>query len=202
MAKPIVLSFGGKTSSLAFKKLDRSKLYGKRRRIALDKAGETCARAELTQDGSLLIRSGMTAQGYFDESNQQVSTRDLVGLDEAGEPVESIKTTLGVEVEAKVAEPSELLDMALKSVYLAEPEEVDPELQAALDEGSILRFNFSYRGGYVNHDAAFLVKNDAGLFVLVGGMSEAPWCELEVPAGPDLADEDDDDDDDLDFEMF
>ena len=36
MAKPIVISYKGKESSFDHGKLDRAKLYGKKKRIALD----------------------------------------------------------------------------------------------------------------------------------------------------------------------
>ena len=36
MAKPIVISYKGKESSFDHAKLDRAKLYGKKKRIALD----------------------------------------------------------------------------------------------------------------------------------------------------------------------
>jgi hypothetical protein len=66
MAKSIVVDRGGAVSSFDFTKVSRSKLYGRRRRMALDPSGRACTRASLTADGSLLILAGMTAQGYFD----------------------------------------------------------------------------------------------------------------------------------------
>ncbi len=63
MAKAIVVEHEGAVSSFAFNKIDRSRLYGRRRRVALDPAARPCTRAALTDDGALLLRSGMTAQG-------------------------------------------------------------------------------------------------------------------------------------------
>jgi len=80
LAKPIIVSLGGAESTFSFTKLDRSKLYGTRRRIVLGPDGEPCQRAQLTEDGSLLLRSGMTSQGYFDDSGNLISQSDFVGI--------------------------------------------------------------------------------------------------------------------------
>ena len=58
MAKPIIIESQGKVSQFDFSKLSRSKLYGRRQRVALDPSGERCKRAALTADGSLLMRLG------------------------------------------------------------------------------------------------------------------------------------------------
>ena len=71
MARQIVVELDGIESSFDFAKLDRSKLYGTRKRVALDPDGQPCERADLTSDGAVLLRRGMTAQGYFDEAGFQ-----------------------------------------------------------------------------------------------------------------------------------
>ena len=85
MAKPIIVTLGGVESRFDHEKLDRAKLYGKRQRQVLDPGGQRCEKAELTRDGTLLVRSGMTAQGYFDEGGAWIPNRDLVGLDRGGD---------------------------------------------------------------------------------------------------------------------
>lgn len=65
MARVISVGLEGVESSFGFKVVDRAALYGRRRRVALDRDGQTCSRASLLEDGSLLLRSGMTGQGYF-----------------------------------------------------------------------------------------------------------------------------------------
>ena len=54
MAKTINISFKGEAAVFAYKPIDRTVLYGKRRRIAFDEAGNECAKASLLADGSLL----------------------------------------------------------------------------------------------------------------------------------------------------
>ncbi|MCB9568776.1 MAG: hypothetical protein H6710_16435 [Myxococcales bacterium] len=200
MAKPIIVNWKGVQSSFRLEKLDRAKLYGKRQRQVLDPGGERCERAELTRDGSLLIRSGMTAQGYFDGEGLWVANRDLVGLDEKGEPLPQVGSTLGVEQPlAGPVDPSEVLDLAVRSVYVLTPEGLDPDLQKRLLGGEVFRFPFNYRADY-NAETAFLIGNKSGFFALVGQPAPGEWCELETVAAETY--DDAGDDDELDFEMF
>jgi hypothetical protein len=81
MAKGISVSFSGATSAFALEKLERSKLYGTRRRVAMGPDGLACGRASLTDDGQVLLRSGMTAQGYFAADGRQVEASELAPVD-------------------------------------------------------------------------------------------------------------------------
>jgi hypothetical protein len=199
MAKPIVLNWKGVQSSFALEKLDRSKLYGRRQRQVLDPDDKRCERAELTRDGALLVRSGMTAQAYFDEEGHWVPNRDLVGLDPDGNPVELAPSTLGVEqpLEGPVS-PNEVLDLCTRSVYVLSPDGLDPELEKRLLAGEVFRFPFNYRNDY-NTETAYLVANGSGFFALVGNPAASEWCELQTVAQETFEDAADDE---LDFEMF
>jgi hypothetical protein len=199
MARTIVVSLDGKESSFAFSRLDRKKLYATRKRIPLDADGEPCQRATLTDDGSMLVVSGMTGQGYFDESGRWIQSGELVGLDADGNAVEKQPSTLGTAQPLTEVEPEALLDAAVDTVYMLEPDEVEGELQAALDDGKIYRFAFNMRADY-HLETAYILANDSGTFVLLGDTYEVPWCTLDSPVMP--IDDDEDDDDDLDFEMF
>ena len=200
MAKPIIVKTGGATSSFKIRKLDRSKLYGKRQRQTLDPDGRRCERAELTRDGSMLVRSGMTAQGYFDPENFWVPNKQLVGIKD-GKTVKLSPSTLGV-AQALVGpvDPTEVFDLNLRSVYMLDPESLDKGLEKQLKQGKVFKFPFNYRSDY-NAETAFLVGNKEGYFALIGNPGITEWCELETVA-VDTFDADDDDDDDLDFEMF
>jgi len=96
MAKGIVVTYAGAETSFALEKLERAKLYGYRRRIAVDADGRPCTRAALTEDGEVLLRSGMTAQGYFDPEGRQVETSALTAIDAAGNALSLSPSTLGV----------------------------------------------------------------------------------------------------------
>lgn len=200
MAKPIIVSLGGVESRFDHEKLDRAKLYGRRQRQVLDPGGQRCEKAELTRDGTLLVRSGMTAQGYFDEGGAWIPSNKLVGLGADGKPVQSVASTLG-EPQKLVGPvgPEELLDLAVRSVYVLAAEGLDPKLEAELKAGKVYKFPFCYREGY-NSETAFLVGNPNGFFALVGTPAVSEWCELQTVAAEPLSDEEDDDE--LDFEMF
>ncbi len=202
MARPIVVTFDGEESAFSFQRLTRSKLYGSRQRVPLDPTGARCRRAALTDDGSLLLLQGMTAQGYFDEGGTWVPNNTMVGLTPDGDEVEKVDSTLGVaqELEGPI-DPKDVLDLAVLSVYALEPEEVSETLTQRLSDGDLFRFRFAYRSGY-NVETGVLLGNDEGLFVLVGRPQVTEWHELEQIVQPLLDDEDDDLDDDLDFEMF
>jgi hypothetical protein len=201
MARSIVVEQGGKTSSFGFRKIDRTKLYGQRRRIHLDPAGEPCARASLTDDGALLLRLGMTAQGYFDGDGHWIPYSELQGLGDDGEPLEKVPSTLGesVELEGPV-DPQELLDQRNQSVYALDPEDFDDALRESLLAGDVYRLPFNYRAGWMMGHA-FLVANPEGdVFALMGSHAPPAWCE--PTRLPEVEDDEDDLDDELDFEMF
>lgn len=200
MAKSIVVSFAGTVSSFGLDKLDRAKLYGRRERRPLDPEGRRCERAELTRDGALLVRSGMTAQGYFDDAGTWIPNRDLVGLDRDGAPLPQQPSTLGVAQALEGPVPPEaVLDLAVRTVYVLDPEQLDPALAEALRGGAAFRFAFNYRADY-QAETAVLVANETGYFALVGRPIAPAWASLELVAAPSF--DGTDDDDELDFEMF
>jgi len=201
MAKPIVVCFNGQESRFDHKKLSRRKLYGYRRRQAVDADGATCAKANLTEDGRFLLRSGMTAQGYFTEAGRWVPNRELVGLDAEGSVVDKVASTLGAAQPLERVSPQVLLDLRMSSVYALAEQSVDPELKEALEGGMIFRFAFNYRGDY-EAETAFLVANKSGTFAVVGDVTAPEW--VEPVTVQTVASEEDEDpfEDDLDFEMF
>lgn len=203
MARQIVVSRpDGAPSTFDLAKVERRRLYGRRLRVALDPDGQPCVRAALTDDGSLMIKSGMTAQGYFDEDGVWVPSRELVGLDAEGRPVEKVDSTLGVEQPLTgPVDPERVLDLRISAVYELSPVEVDPELLEALRAGAIYEFRFNYRADYQAETAMLLANPEGDLFALVGRPLELVWHDPQEAIEP-FEELDDDDDDDLDFEMF
>lgn len=201
MAKGVVVSLNGKLSSFQIEKVERSRIYGMRRRLAVDEKGRTCSRAALTDDGQLLLRSGMMAQGWFDTDDQQIESKAIGAEDPNGKPLELIPSTLGVEQNLDgPIDARELLDLSLTAVYRMAPESaesVDDSLNKSLAEGNIWRFPFNYRPDY-RSETGYLVGNSDGIFAIVGVPSPAPF--LEPQALPPAVE--DDGDEDLDFEMF
>ena len=202
MAKPIVVVLEKSESTFSFVKLDRAKLYGTRRRIVLGPDDETCQRAQLTEDGSLLLRSGMTSQGYFDDSGNLISQSDFVGISADGSIVERQPSTLGVaqELAGPVGE-EEVLNLELTTVYHLTAEEIDPSLEKKLKKGEVFRFPLNYYADFQT-ETAYLLLNDEGYFVLVGVPADPQWSEPQVVPSEVFESEDLGGDDDLDFEMF
>lgn len=201
MARSIIVSLEGKPSTFGYSRVTRKQLYGARKRVPLDAKGLMCQRAELSDDGSMLIVSGMTGQGYFDEGGRWVTNEELVGLDAAGQPVAELPSTLDAPQPLHEVEPEELLDSTASAVYALDPEQLDPALRKALDAGTLFRFDFNARAGY-HMESAYLLANEHGTFAIVGSHLQIPWSELEKP-DVDLDDDGDDaGDDELDFEMF
>jgi len=198
MPKGIVVTHNSKVSSFQIEKVERAKIYGVRRRLAVDQKGRTCARAALTDDGQVLLRAGMTAQGWFDTDGRQVDQKDIAAEDENGKPLELIPSTLGVEqrLEGPIAATA-VLDLSLTAVYRIAPEQLDESLSKSLADGQFWRFPFNYRPDY-RSETGYLVQNADGIFALVGVPAPAEFLEPQAP--PPLGD--DDDANDLDFEMM
>lgn len=199
MAKEIVVSFGGKDSSFNFKAVDRASLYGKRRRVLLDEKGEPCSRASLLDDGSLLLKSGMTAQGYFLTDGRSYKQSELEGFDSFGKPMEKAPSTLGVSQSLSEVSAEDALSVSQQSVYSLEPADISSELKAELDSGKIFSFPFNYREDY-QAETALLVSNENGYFAIIGQPVQFDWVGFKAVV--DLPPESSEVEEDLDFEMF
>lgn len=199
MARSIIVTHQGKPSTFGYSRVTRKQLYASRKRVPLDAKGQPCQRAELSDDGSMLIVSGMAGQGYFGEDGRWVSTEELVSVGPDGKEVPTQPSTLDVPQALQEVEPEVLLDTTAEVVYALEPEALDAGLKAALAAGKLFRFDFNPRGEHTK--TAFLVANEQGTFAIVGDRLQIPWAELEKPA-VELDDADDEGDGELDFEMF
>lgn len=197
MAKPIMVRYKGEASTFDHHKIDRSKIYGKKVRLLLDPDGHPCERALLSEDGAMVLRTGMIGQGYFDGTGEWIPTGDLLGLDEQGEPLRVVPSTLGVAQDLVAIAPWEALEFQVSSVHLLSPDAVAPELEEALSRGEIFRFSFNY-GSDFHAETALLMRNEEGTFCLVGVPLLPAWAEPnDVPVYDEPSDLGD-----LDFEMF
>ncbi|MDB0056744.1 hypothetical protein OAF87_04130 [Akkermansiaceae bacterium] len=198
MARSINVEWKGKESSFSFAKLDRSKLYGKKRRIPVDRDGHKCDLASIDVATGTLLRSGMTAQGYFSSAGEWIPNSELVGLDADGKEIEKVPSTLGVAQKAEQAKLEDLLDLRVDSVYALEPAEVDKDIAGELESGVVFTIPFNYRADYQS-EHGYLLHNKQGFFLLVGQPVATEWVSFE---NKPIADDDIQADDDLDFEMF
>jgi hypothetical protein len=200
MAKPLMVSLGSEVFSFTLSEIERSDLYGRRKRLPTDSGGRTCVRAALTRDGSLLIASGMSGQGYFNAAGQFVPRGKLVGLDNKGLIVESQPSTLGLPQALEgPLDPSRVLDLELLSVYLLSPEREGGALLDRLKAGEIFACDFNYAAS-LEVERAYLLSNDHGLFALVGKAVAVGWVEEGARYAPTV--EEAEASDDLDFEML
>lgn len=200
MARTIAVALAGKESSFAFKAVERSALYGKRRRVALDSSGQPCGRASLLEDGSLILKSGMTGQGYFLADGSFMKQTDLEGFDVSGTPLPKVPSTLGVAQElVGPVDPSVVLDLRVATIYALEPESIDTALKEQLDAGNIYQFAFNFREDY-QAETGILLGNENGMFALIGEPVSYQWSALNIVS--ELPSVDEDTDDDLDFEML
>ena len=200
MAKLILINYQGEEAQFSHKKVDRSKLYGSRKRIPLDPSGENCLRCELSDDGSTLIMSGMTSQGYFDSDINWIPNKELIGMDSIGKVLDKVPATLGVAQDGVLSELEPLLDLAVDSIYQLDPEEVPQSIQTVLESGKVFNFPFNYREDY-HAESAYLVLNDEGYFALIGNPIKPEWMELNQVIEESFENEAEDNND-LDFEMF
>ena len=205
MAKQIVVTLGGKTSTFDFEKITRAGLMGKTSRRVLDPEGKVCARANVTRDGSLLLRSGMTAQGYFLRSNHKwIPNKELVGVDPAGRPVEKVPSTLGEAQElAGPVEIEDLLDLKVASLYALDVVELDSGLKKSLDKGDIYQFLFNTRADWEGQSAYLIMGKDGLPYSIIGNLTAVDWLQPNTVPEETFDDEDpfdsDGEDDLMDF---
>ena len=137
MARSLVMEFQGRRNHADFSKLERRKLYGKRRRIAMDRDGNPCKRvAHRRRSVFDSIRNDRSE--HFTDDMRWIPNSDLVGLVD-GEPVEKL-STLGEPPRLEAATAQQLLDLRLSAVYMLTGQSVDASLQAALDASEIFTF--------------------------------------------------------------
>ena len=204
MARSIVVNYNGDVSEFGLTRVERQKLYGRKRKVVVDENENATQTAYLTRDGTALLPSGTIAMLYVDDEFNVASRSELVAVDPIeGTPMDPIDSTLGVEVPLEgPIDPKRMLDHTCKALYQLDPEQVDATLQKALEEGGIFETRFNYRKGF--EDApAFLFHNDEGYFAVIGNSAEFDYLRKETA---NVVEEEDDEDpfdeDDLDFSMF
>ena len=134
MAKrDLEIRYQGRPSKFAMHPIDRKRLYGFHRKIALDSQGRECSTAHLTRDGRFLLPAGSTAHVYVNEHGDAVERSGVVVV-RAGDGSDH----RGLEIQGPVP-IEELLDhVAIKS-YALSPKLVDPRLLKVLRDGEIFR---------------------------------------------------------------
>jgi hypothetical protein len=203
MAREIVVRYEGEESSFKFARVDRAKLYGRKERVILDESGGRCVPAYLTADGAALVPPGGTAHVYVDEAFGTVERSALRAVDDQGQPLPLLASTLGVAQPLEPTRPERLLDHVVSSVYELSPESLGDALKKALADGELFECPYNYRDGY-DPDVLFLLQNEEGIFGLVSRASGFGFITREAPPEEDAPVEEDAEEleDDLDFSMM
>ena len=198
MAKSLLVRLGGEVSGFGLTRLDRDKLYGYKERQVVDQEGKRCSSAYLSSDGAALVPSGGLAMLYVDESFATIERSSLRAVDADGADLALLPATVGVEQELEGPVPPQVvLDCDIHAVYQLQEETLGAGLAAALSAGKIFRAPFHARDDY-QRQSAFLVRNDHGIFALVGAPRGHAFVRRDaVPTA--AADDSDDLSDDLDF---
>jgi len=178
MAKrDLEIRFQGRPSKFSMHQIDRKRLYGYRRRIALDSQSRECATAHLTRDGRFLLPAGSTAHVYVNEHGDAV---ERSGMAEA----RADDSSRGLEIQGPVP-IEELLNHVAVKAYALSPKLVDPRLLEALRRGEI--FRVPSENGSTPSSISFLLANEHGVFLLRAAPCGFDFVGLAQTADDSLA---------------
>ena len=120
MQKTLEVVFNGKVSSFTVTKIDRSKLYGSKKRIPVDTQGQECSAAALTRDGRYILPTGGTALLYLDEKEDVVERNQLQAVDPDGSNGDSEESSSNEAMELGPAiSAAEVLEYTITHAYKA-----------------------------------------------------------------------------------
>ena len=198
MARLIVVKFNGQDSKFNFKKISRSILYGKKKRLFLDEQKKECSTAKIDTKYGVLIHSGDASSVYVDDQNNFINKEEISGMDENGEIVERYLSTLDVSQELEKINEEYALDFNCSSLYRLEEETLEKDLGDSLENGDLYKFDFNYYSDF-NVETAILMKNKLGYFALIGKEIHILWIDKGESIGecfetPEL--------EEIDFEML
>jgi hypothetical protein len=186
------LTYQRQPGRFAKSEIDRARLYGLRKLVALDADGCECKSALLTRDGPYVLPTGSTADLYVNECGDAVARRELVAVTEARAPLSAMPPTASssLEVEGPLA-AHELLDHVVTRAYALHPVAVPAKLAQALGAGALFRVPYRSRPG-ATETPAFLLASEAGAFLI---LADPHGFDFVGPDQPVLPAEDPDEDD-------
>jgi hypothetical protein len=199
MARELILVLGNQQSIFEIAKIERSDLYGSKKRIFLDPEGNKCTRAQIDGDTGDLLPSGSISSSYIDFEGNQIEKNKLEAVDQEGNEL-SIKTsTIGSPQKLSPIEAKKLLNVRVNSVYMLTPKEIGDSLEQELAKNKAFHFPFNYYADFKLEDG-ILLKNENGYFALIGEMCEPQWLEEKSSVFDSSFGETESDE--LDFEMM
>ncbi len=201
MTRSLDIGYRGGTSRFRLLSIDRKKLHGFKRCIALDENGNECASAHLTRDGRFLLRAGSTSDLYINDDGEVVRRSDLVTVDESGKALKKLSATVGrTELLETPGDLDEFLSHIVTQVHVMEPETLDPTLEQVLRDGAIFRVSYRSRTTYTD-SPAFLLANKHGIFLVRAEICSFDFVGLEQTISEVEAEWDDGEDEEFDFEI-
>ena len=204
MRRILEITQEGNESSFSITRISRSRLYGTKRRISVDGAGNECSRASLTRDGMYILPNGGTALLYLDGNGNVVERDQLQAIDMDGEMMKPGESALNGALEVgQVVQAADLLECAITHVYALEAIFFSQELGTSLSRGEILRLTLPTLTDHLSR-RFFLLGNDTGYFLLIGeetGFKFIGLAEADL-SPPDMEEDGCDDGHDIDFGML
>ena len=205
MARSLTFQLNGKDFVCLPDKVDRTKLYGFIDVEALDGKARKCQLATLADDGRTIVGVGGSAFGYLSPDGEWLDKSTLKPVDPEGRAITPVASTYGAPVPLdRTVSIDEFLTHNIKGVYQLRSDGDLAPIAAALKQGTIFSFPYSFRGG-LEADAGFLIAgSDGTLFMCVGQPTSIHFVGLEQAAAPmeDDTESAEGDDDSVDFGMM
>lgn len=192
-------AFGGASFKGGLRKVSRADLYGITKTEVVDEDGLKCRSVTLADDGQTIIEE--TSLAYLSEEGRWLQKSDLKRVDMEGNPLEVHRSSFSAPIDlGEVASNDEFLNHTIDTVYELVIDELPMVLQAALDEGQIFTFPFTYSGG-TTLKTAFLLQSEEGMtaWMVIGEKSSLEYFGLAQRAVAKGDGEEEELDDILDF---
>jgi len=205
MSRNIDISYQGRASCFHLTPVDRKRLHGFKRRIAVDENGDECTTAHLTRDGRFLLGAGCTADLYINDDGDAINHSELVTVDTDGKLLPTLSSTLNRPQDVEQVKLDDFLSHVVTKVYALEAETLDLAMEKALRDGMIFRMSYRPRATHTetpafllaNKNCVFLMQAEPCNFDFVG--LEQAMSEEQVECG-NLESDDDEFNFDLDWE--
>lgn len=158
MTAQLEVTYRGQPTVFRLEPIDRQRLLGDTRLVAMDADGNECRTALLTLNGQYLLLPGSTAAMYVDADGNWLDRGTLTRSEES--PSQAVRAPGPVELEGPIA-VQELLDGVTTRIHRLDYDALHPALAAALQDGAVFRLKGPGTGGSIN-----LFANDAGIFLV------------------------------------
>lgn len=199
MARTLSFKINGHEFNASPSKVDRHKLYGWTELVVTDTNGNLCRQAAINSDGVTIIDQGATKLGIVSEDGLWLERNELIAVDNKGNEIKPVASSFdsGCLLE-ETATTDELLNLNVSSVYQISMEN-DFAFRKEIGD-AIYKFHFNYRSG-VSSTEAFLLANNAGIFMLTGTPATIDFIGLDESGVIDDSEEFEIEED-LDFGMM